>query len=535
VRRDIVRLMVLDDNPDQVRAVLGGAVAQYGSDSDVSYSPPWHFTLGEDIEVELQLDVPRMEELSSPQRAAAFLLDPKAVQGYDMILVDLDWEQRGGDYRHGLVMLEQMAAAKVRHPFVAMYTLHEISPDYVMRALAANVKAVIRKTEPVHLLNVFVSASEFTRLRRVTVGAQRALTSIDNRLSSESPAMQSCLAEAAVFASNPRLPILLTGPTGSGKEILARAIHLASPRARRAFEFVDCAALTNLDLARSELFGHERGAYTGAQTARQGLFEVANGGTLLLDEVHALPIEIHPLLHRVIETGEYRRLGGQQVLRSDVRLLSATSQDLDRMLAAGEFTPDLYNRLAGCRIQVPGLNDRTDDIPGLTDYFLRTFAEAMQRPPITATPQALKALMRYKWRYNIRELKWTLERSATRLAGTVLDEPDLHFEGDDAAPAAEVAAWEHKDLSRLVRLRPREGNQQIIFDRLIQRCPDLVSYHELHEAIGLAEESSQKASNLLTTKVGQLRRKLEPFGYSIANEEGQGYRLTVAHAVEYAR
>ncbi len=206
--------------------------------------------------------------------------------------------------------------------------------------------------------------------------------------------------------------ILLTGETGTGKDVLARSIHLRSGR-RGAFEVLDCGAITP-GLVESELFGHERGAFTGAVSSRAGAFERASGGTLFLDELGELPLELQPKLLRVLEARAFRRVGGSHTIEADVRIVAATSRDLRAETAAGRFREDLYYRLAVVALQVPPLRRRREDVPLLVEHFLGSRGEVPR-----VTDATLAALTAYDWPGNVRELRNVLERAValTRMRG----------------------------------------------------------------------------------------------------------------------
>jgi DNA-binding NtrC family response regulator len=201
--------------------------------------------------------------------------------------------------------------------------------------------------------------------------------------------------------------VLLEGETGTGKDVLARAIWRESARASGPFVVVDCGAVS-YSLIESELFGHERGAFTGAVAARQGAFELAEGGTLFLDEIGELPLDVQPKLLRVLETKEFRRVGGNKVLRGNVRVIAATKRNLQREVQAGKFREDLYFRLAVVPVTVPPLRARRDDVPLLVDHILRSAAAGK---PMALADDMLPALMAHDWPGNVRELRNVLERA----------------------------------------------------------------------------------------------------------------------------
>jgi formate hydrogenlyase transcriptional activator len=204
--------------------------------------------------------------------------------------------------------------------------------------------------------------------------------------------------------------VLITGETGTGKELVARAIHKRSRRARQPFIGVNCAALP-ASLIESELFGHEKGAFTGAQLRRLGRFELADGGTLFLDEVGELPLETQVTLLRVLQERTIERLGGGQPIRVDVRLLAATNRDLQQAVAAGSFRQDLYYRLNVFPIEVPPLRERREDIPPLTRHFIDRYAPTLGKKISRIDPATMDLFQTYRWSGNVRELQNVVERS----------------------------------------------------------------------------------------------------------------------------
>jgi transcriptional regulator with GAF, ATPase, and Fis domain len=232
--------------------------------------------------------------------------------------------------------------------------------------------------------------------------------------------------------------VLVLGETGTGKELIARAIHRISPRRERTFVKLNCASIPS-GLLESELFGHEKGAFTGAVSQKLGRLELAHQGTLFLDEVGEIPLELQPKLLRALQEKEFERLGGTRTIRVDLRLIAATNRDLDQMVKEGSFRSDLYYRLKVFPIELPPLRERPEDIPLLVSYFVDKHARHLGRRIETISPETMAALTQWRWPGNIRELENFLERAVILSQGTVLRAPlsELHTT-EDPAPAPET-------------------------------------------------------------------------------------------------
>jgi transcriptional regulator with GAF, ATPase, and Fis domain len=213
--------------------------------------------------------------------------------------------------------------------------------------------------------------------------------------------------------------VLVQGETGTGKEVIARAIHGASPRCKGRFVALNCAAIPS-SLLESELFGHEKGAFTGAVTQAMGRFQAADGGTLFLDEIGDLPLELQPKLLRALQEKQFERLGGGHTFQVDVRVIAATNQDLGRMMDERTFRADLYYRLNVFPIVLPPLRERRDDIPLLTEHFVRKFAERQGKSIDSIPDEVMDVLVCHDWPGNIRELQNVIERGVIMTTGCVL-------------------------------------------------------------------------------------------------------------------
>ncbi len=251
-------------------------------------------------------------------------------------------------------------------------------------------------------------------------------------LLSKSPAMQAVF-ELARTAARSSSTILVLGESGSGKEVLARAIHTESPRAEGPFVAVSCAALTE-SLLESELFGHEKGAFTGAIARRKGKFEAAHGGTLFLDEVGDIGPKLQLDLLRVLEERKFHRVGGNEQIEVDVRIIAATNRDLRKAVAEGRFRDDLFYRLNVIPVVVPPLRQRREDVPLLVEFFVERLAVEMKKRLDGVSSEAMSALMAHDWPGNVRELRNVLERGAVVAGGPVIQLADLGLPSRAEAP-----------------------------------------------------------------------------------------------------
>jgi two-component system response regulator AtoC len=266
-------------------------------------------------------------------------------------------------------------------------------------------------------------AEERERLRREVEQLRNSVGTVTGDLAvSESRAMRE-VNELAARVARHNTTVLVTGESGTGKEVLARTIHRLSPRSERAFTAINCAAIPE-QLLESELFGHVRGAFTGATADRAGLFEQAHEGTLLLDEIGDLPLDLQAKLLRVLEEGEIRRIGGRETRKVDVRVLAATAKSLEEAVERGEFRADLFYRLNVVRLHLPPLRERPEDVPALLTHFVRQAATRLGHP-VSITPSALDALTHHSWPGNVRELRNAVERAAVLGTGAPLEPRDF--------------------------------------------------------------------------------------------------------------
>jgi len=252
----------------------------------------------------------------------------------------------------------------------------------------------------------------------------------------KSPKMQQVIEVIKVVAKS-NATVLITGESGTGKELVARAIHSQSYRKDKPFIAVSCAALPE-SLLESELFGHEKGAFTGAHAQRRGKFEIANRGTLFLDEIGEMSANIQVHLLRVLEEKEFTRVGGNELIKVDVRVISATNKDMKKAVASGQFREDLYYRLNVVTIELPPLRERKEDVPLLAQHFLKKFAVENQKEIAGFSPEASDFLLKYDWPGNVRQLENAIERAVILAKNSYIDAADMPQENLQLVQSAPV-------------------------------------------------------------------------------------------------
>jgi len=344
---------------------------------------------------------------SADEGLAAYLQNPASVVFLDVRLPD----------RSGLELLDDLTANQADVVVITAYG----GLDTVVRAIQG--KAHDYLVKPLDLDKALALADRIRQTRDVP-GACRADPAAQGRgvLIGNSPQMQEVyklIARATASSS----PVLIQGETGTGKELVARAIHQFSPRRDGPFVAINCGAIPGT-LIESELFGHVRGAFTGAEADRAGKFESASGGCLLLDEIGELPLAVQVKLLRVLDSGVIERIGSSRPVQLDVRILAATNKNLAEEVRQGRFRQDLYYRLAVLHVSLPRLRDRKDDIPLLAEHFVQSAARPDAAPP-PLSPEAVAALMMHDWPGNVRELKNAIEHAVAVAPGRTVLQEDL--------------------------------------------------------------------------------------------------------------
>ena len=332
-----------------------------------------------------------------------------------------------------------------------------------------------------------------------------AVAPSDQEILGQAPAMQEVFrAIGRLSASN--VTVLINGPSGSGKELVANALHRHSPRSKQPFVALNVSAIPN-ELVESELFGHEKGAFTGAANRRVGRFEQANGGTLFLDEIGDMPPDSQIRLLRVIAEGEFYRVGGHRPVQVDVRIITATHQHLEQRVQDGTFREDLFHRLNVIRVHVPALADRREDIPLLANHFLQRATQELGEAPKALDPATLEALSALPWPGNVRQLENTCRWLAVMVSGPVVLVDDLPPELKDGPPPSEAGDWESALAKWASKTLAQEGERPLLeyalpaFERTLIKAALARTGGRRVEAAGRLGWGR----NTLTRKIAELR------------------------------
>ncbi len=409
-----------------------------------------------------------------------------AARDYDALVTDVRMPKMNG---LDLVRAAQGASPETTIIVMSAYGSH----DLAIEAMKAGAYDYLGKPfRPDEVLLVLRKAEERERLRRENVRLRQEVSRRAPRLVAEGSAMKEVLRVVHKVAPTPTT-VLIEGESGSGKELIARALHDLSPRAERPFVAVNCGAIPET-LIESELFGHVKGAFTDARTARRGLFEEADGGTILLDEIGELPLPVQPALLRVLQQGEVRRVGDARSTRVDVRVLASTNRDLAAQVQSGRFREDLYYRLNVVQVRLPPLRERQEEIAALSERLLARHAERIGVEPRPLSGRAMELLQRYRWPGNVRELENALERAL------VLSEDEEI--GPDALPEAVQRA-----------LAPEPVPASLDADDLsVKRAQRVLEADLIRRALARTQGNRTKAAELLDLSPRALLYKIRDYG-----------------------
>jgi DNA-binding NtrC family response regulator len=404
----------------------------------------------------------QIQSAASPEGVLKFI----DTHEFDVVLIDLNYARDTTSGSEGLDLLSRIRSADPTLPVVVMTAWGSV--DIAVEAMRRGARDFIQKPwDNARLLAVLrtqVELAEALRRGRRLEAENMALRDESSnelpQIVAESPSMKSVL--NLVERIGPAdANVLITGENGTGKEVVTRLLHSISSRRNKPLISLNAGALAE-GVFESELFGHVRGAFTDAKTDRVGRFELADGGTLFLDEIGNVPLNLQPKLLRVIETGEFERVGSSKTQKVNVRLLSATNADLHAEVAQGRFRQDLLFRLNTVEIRLPPLRDRIEDIPVLAEHFLKLHRERYRRPIMGFTPEAIDAMRQHLWPGNVRELDHVIERSVLMSPGNIVTAFDLALEATpDARLSARLEEMSLEDAERLLikkALARFEGN-----------------------------------------------------------------------------
>jgi DNA-binding NtrC family response regulator len=381
----------------------------------------------------------------------------KAGESVDVVLTD--WRLPGAD---GLAVLEAARAADPTVPVIVMTAFGSI--ETAVEAMKKGAEDFITKPVEPDLLRLIVArAVERRAKRRESLLFAEVQSRLMPEIVGESAGLRTVRQEVERVAATDAT-VLLEGESGTGKELFARAIHMLSSRRGRAFVAINCAAIPDT-LLESELFGHERGAFTGAGIRRLGKFELADGGTVFLDEIGELSAATQGKLLRVLQERSFHRLGGTAAIEVDVRIIAASNRPLDRLVAQGAFREDLYYRVRVFPIRIPPLRDRAEDIDPLVDWFLAELPQELKKKPVALDPGARERLRAYEWPGNVRELRNCLERAIILAENGRIEERHLRLAPElPAEPIAREASLEE------VRERAAKTAERVWLARALERA-----------------------------------------------------------------
>ncbi|MCX8031421.1 MAG: sigma-54 dependent transcriptional regulator [Thermodesulfovibrionales bacterium] len=423
-------------------------------------------------------------------------------EGFDLILSDLVMPNLDG-----LEVLKSINALNLKTPLIVMTAFGTIQTaveamkhgafDYITKPFNLNELSIIIK----RALNI-----SKIQIENVLLKKQLKKKYTFEGLIGDSPKMQQVFEMIEKIADTDST-ILITGESGTGKELIARTIHFNSSRVNKAFVPVNCAAIPK-DLLESELFGHEKGAFTGAIHTRIGRFELAHGGTLFLDEIGELEPSLQAKLLRVLQQREFERVGGLKTIKVDVRIIAATNKNLEKCVKEGKFREDLYYRLNVIPIHLPPLRERTEDIPLLIDHFIKHFCKKKNRPPFSFTKEAMKCLYKYSWQGNVRELENLIERLSILVSSDVVTVSDLPDKFHMYAECEDKADEKYVKSRGLFTPELKLSDDRFDFNKIISDIERNIIIEALEKSGGV----KSKAASLLGLNRTTLIEKMKKMG-----------------------
>jgi two-component system nitrogen regulation response regulator GlnG len=446
-------------------------------------------------------------QVASTSHAA---LEHVRTDGPDVIILDLDPPGRSG-----LEVYKQIRDINARIPVIVITRARRA--DSAIEPMKQGAYDCLFKPVDLPLLRRVVGqALDIARsMRQPAAGVETGMDpDAEGSIVGSSPAMGEVY-KAIGRVADQAFPVLITGETGTGKEVVARAIQQHSARAKAPFLALNCAAIPE-NLLESELFGHEKGAFTGADRRRIGKFEQCNGGTIFLDEIGDMPLGLQAKLLRLLQDQTFERVGGNETIRTDVRLIAATHRDLKAWSAEGKFRADVYYRLGVFTIHLPPLRDRGDDLALLVQHYLRRFNRELGRDVREVAPEAMKRLRSYSWPGNIRELESVLKQALLQSSGPALLPAFLREPLASPSQSPSVTSVEEPDLKTFV-IRQRLGaGERDLYADVHRQLDRLLLPHVLEHTLG----SQHQAALVLGIARQTLRVKLRELGLSFPRPAG---------------
>ena len=406
----------------------------------------------------------------------------------------------------GLEALRQMTASFPGLPVILITGQGEVETAIEATKLGA-FDYQLKPFDPAQMLRLVSAALESSRLKQVRIELGPSSPPVStSAVVGRSAAMQNVY-KAIGRVAQTDATVLIRGESGTGKELVAQAVCQHSRRADKAFVAVNCVAIPE-PLLESEVFGYERGAFTGAAARRLGKFEQASGGTLFLDEIGDLPLTVQAKLLRVLQDRCFQRLGGNETIHADVRIVAATNRDLERAVAQGQFREDLFHRLNVVTIRLPPLRDRAEDVPILAEFFLERAARELEIEPPAVSSEALEVLNRYSWPGNVRELEHCIRRTVIFTRGHSIQKSDLlsSLEGASDGPRGSVSL--HAKMAELVDQFLASSRGAIGHQELLEQLDELLVTEALKRSAG----NQTKAAQLLALPRPTLHAKMQKYG-----------------------
>jgi DNA-binding NtrC family response regulator len=440
---------------------------------------------------------------------------------FDLVLLDVSLPDR-----NGLELLREIRQRESALPIILITAYGSI--DMARSAFKSGAQDYITKPwSNDELLAQVALAIEDRRLREENVQLKRALKERYNfpNIIGKSEKIQTVLDLVAQVAPS-RSTVLISGESGTGKELIAKAIHSASTRADKAFVPVNSGSIP-VDLLESQLFGHVKGAFTGAVASRKGLFEAADQGTIFFDEIATISPETQAKLLRVIQEREFMRLGGTETIKVDVRILAASNVDVLQLVREGRFREDLYHRLNVIGLEMPPLRERREDVPLLLDHFLRHFSKENNKPLRRFTPAALKALVDYAWPGNVRELENVVERAVVLSTQELMDADLL----PESVRTQEVIGGVRLQLSEFMPPLPGEAGARTGADSSSPSLFQVVEEFERRVITDMLERTGwnqTEAAERFQIPLSTLNQKIKRLGIEVRRRKGDGDPLAQA-------